>query len=140
MPKDSLEAMDKAVNIYLKEVEVLWLNETPHGCYMVQITPFPISVRTRRPRKDPSPSSVGISASCYVTQTRECELTEKKLPMTHSKIHAIVRSRGPTKKKMPITGERPSAPPHPISTMENVNVEITKPTKPSGVGFANLLL
>lgn len=30
----------------------------------------------------------------------------------------------------------PAAPPQPISTMENVKVEITKPRKPKGVAFA----
>jgi len=33
----------------------------------------------------------------------------------------------------------PFAPPHPINTIENVNVEIVKPKKPNGVGFAKFV-
>jgi hypothetical protein len=53
---------------------------------------------------------------------------------------AKMRSTGPTKKKMPTTGAKPSEPPQPINTMEKVKVEMTKPTKPRAVGFANLWL
>ena len=34
------------------------------------------------------------------------------------------------------TGVSPEAPPQPIMTMENVKVEMTKPTKPRAVGLA----
>jgi hypothetical protein len=34
------------------------------------------------------------------------------------------------------TAGNPLAPPHPINTILNVNVEITKPRKPKGVAFA----
>jgi hypothetical protein len=61
----------------------------------------------------------------------------KKFPMIHSNTMAKIKSTGPTKKKMPTTGANPSLPPQPISTMEKVKVEMTKPTKPSAVGFAN---
>lgn len=81
---------------------------------------------------------------------------EKKLPMIHSKMTVRVRSRGPTKKKMPLhrggkflvvvqmknkrrnggfgtytTGDSPSAPPQPIMTIAKVKVEITKLEWPS---------
>lgn len=57
--------------------------------------------------------------------------------MIHSNTMAKVRSRGPVKKKIPTTGAKPSEPPQPISTIENVKVEITNPTKPNAVGLAN---
>lgn len=66
--------------------------------------------------------------------------------MIHSKMTVRISSTGPTKKKMPLqdqsqrcrgqlladnnvtytTGYKPEAPPQPISTILNVNVEITK--------------
>lgn len=63
--------------------------------------------------------------------------TGKKFPIIHSKMVARISSTGPTKKNMPATPARPAAPAQPIKTILNVNVLITKPTKPIGVGFAN---
>ena len=59
--------------------------------------------------------------------------------MIHSKIVPRMSNTGPTKRKIPDTAYAPSAPPQPMSTMEKVMVEMTKPTKPIGVGLAKRL-
>jgi hypothetical protein len=57
----------------------------------------------------------------------------------NSKMVPRINKTGPTKKNIPKTPLRPAAPPQPIMTMAKLNVEMTKPTKPIGVGLAYLL-
>ena len=74
-----------------------------------------------------------VSSRCFSEQK---VLTGKKLPMIHSKMVPNSNKTGPTKKNMPNTPLRPAAPPQPIMTIAKLNVEMTKPTKPIGVGLA----
>ena len=90
------------------------------------------------------------------TAKRPMTIMGKKFPMIHSNTMAKTSKTGPTKKKIPLcefvrhgwrrerasepercatawwkvvtytTGPKPAAPPHPIRTMANVKVEITK--------------
>jgi hypothetical protein len=105
-----------------------------------------------------------MGGSVYLSQKtakRPITIMGKKFPIIHSNTMAKMRRTGPTKKKIPLyqdgsarfaiqerreeevgvytTGDSPEAPPQPIMTMEKVNVEITKPTKPRAVGLAYLL-
>ena len=70
--------------------------------------------------------------SSQKTANKDVAIIGKKFPMIQLKMAASVRSKGPTKKKIPTTAGRPEAPPQPMRIMLNVKVLITKPTRPIG--------